>query len=47
MFKFLQNDLIVIHKDLQLVTNLNIQRSSDLDWKNDPSQFIYFANDAC
>jgi hypothetical protein len=40
----LQDDTIILHKDLDLIPLSDIQRTPDLDGQNDSSQLVYLAN---
>ena len=44
---FLENDLIVIGKDLNGIFDVDIHNFSDLDGKNDSSELVYFSYDSC
>ena len=45
--KLLENDLVVIHKNLQFIPLVNIQRAADLNGKNNPTQLIHFPDYTC
>ena len=41
---FLQNDAVIVGKDLNSILDLDIHGFSDLDRENDSAQFIHFSD---
>jgi hypothetical protein len=46
-FKFLKDDPVILHKDLQLVPLGNVERAPQLDGQYNSAQFVYLTNDTC
>ena len=46
-FQLLQNDPVIFHENFQFIPLSDIQHSPQLDGKNDSSELINLANDAC
>ena len=46
-FKFLKDDPVILHKDLQLVPLGNVERAPQLDGQYNSTQFVYLTNDTC
>ena len=44
--KFLQNNMVIFHVDLQLIPLRDVQRPAELNGQHDAAQLIHLANDA-
>ena len=45
-FKFLQDDAVVLHEDLQLVTLSNIQSTPQFNGQHDSAELVHFSDNS-